>query len=255
MKLIDVSRVEIYITDYPEIGKIFSTIRSVSSFKDKPNGKVMPGTKIDCEAYCNCEDSVSFVNNVYKTDCDINFIKAIPHILNNSSNIFNRNGFNEIRENKINALKDIFKDSGKELVFLKQNKNEFPPRIKSVDVSIIKNLTDKKYLNFPECVELSVKTNDGFEIIIHVSQNAFDVKEFHCDVCVNDGVVSFDKDEFDILISKVIPIFDNHDIESHHLAEEKLCDHFKQNLPHICNDYSIKILNCYNEEGNKYNIG
>ena len=177
------------------------------------------------------------------------------HILNNSSNIFNRNGFNEIRENKINALKDIFKDSGKELVFLKQNKNEFPPRIKSVDVSIIKNLTDKKYLNFPEHVELSVKTNDGFEIIINISQNVFDVKEFHCDICVNDGVVSFDKDEFDILISKVIPFFDNHDIESHHLAEEKLCDYFKQNLPHICNDYSIKILNCYNEEGNKYNIG
>lgn len=136
---------------------------------------------------------------------------------------------------------------GKELVFLKQNKNEFPPRIKSVNVSIIKNLTDKKYLNFPECVELSVKTNDDFEIIIHVSQYVFDMKEFHCDVCVNDGVVSLNKDEFDILISKVIPIFDNHDIESHHLAEEKLCNHFKQNLPHICNDYSIKILNCYNE--------
>ena len=73
------------------------------------------------------------------------------------------------------------------------------------------------------------------------------MKEFHCNACVNDGVISLDKDEFDILISKVIPIFDNHDIESHHLAEEKLCEHFKQNLPHICNDYSISILNCYNE--------
>ena len=68
------------------------------------------------------------------------------------------------------------------------------------------------------------------------------MKEFHCDARVNDGVISLDKDEFDILISKVIPIFDNHDIESHHLAEEKLCNNFKQNLPHICNDYSIEIL-------------
>lgn len=38
------------------------------------------------------------------------------------------------------------------------------------------------------------------------------MKEFHCDARVNDGVISLDKDEFDILISKVIPIFDNHDI-------------------------------------------
>ena len=36
-KIVDVSRVEIYITDYPRIDKIFSTIKSVSSFKDKPD--------------------------------------------------------------------------------------------------------------------------------------------------------------------------------------------------------------------------
>lgn len=48
-KIVDVSKVEIYITDYPRIDKIFSTIKSVSSFWDKPDRIVMPGTKIDYE--------------------------------------------------------------------------------------------------------------------------------------------------------------------------------------------------------------
>lgn len=241
-KIVDVSRVEIYITDYPRIDKIFSTIKSVSSFWDKPDRIVMPGTKIDYEVYHTGDGRTLFVNSTNRTDCDIYFVKAMEHLLS-TPNLFNVNGFREIRENKINALKDIFKDSGKEVIFLKQDKNEFPPRIKFVEVSIIADsISNNKYLNFPKSVEMNVTTNDDFVITIHISQNAFDMKEFHCGVRVNDGVISLDKDEFDILISKVIPIFDNHDIESHHLAEEKLCNHFKQNLPHICNDYSIEIL-------------
>ena len=229
-KIVDVSRVEIYITDYPEVGKIFSTIKSVSSFKDKPDRIVMPGTKIDYEVYNTGDGRTLFVNSTNRTDCDIYFVKAMEHLLS-TPNLFNVNGFREIRENKINALKDIFKDSGKEIVFLKQDKNEFPPRIKFVEVSIIADsISNNKYLNFPKSVEMNVTTNDDFVITIH--------SYFR----VNDCDISLDKDEFDIFISKVIPIFDNHDIESHHLAEGKLCDHFKQNLPHICNDYSIEIL-------------
>lgn len=123
-KVVDKSKVEIYINKVIDTDKVFSKIKSISMKKDS-SGNIIPCTNVDYEAHFDYHGGINFVDGGYKIVCDSDFIKVMKSLT--YPRIISRNEINNLRKNMINDLNDTFKDSGKDMIISCDN-GEFPQK-------------------------------------------------------------------------------------------------------------------------------
>ena len=240
-KVVDTSKVEIYINKVIDADKVFSKIKSISMKKDS-SGNIIPCTNVDYEAHFDYHGGINFVNGGYKIVCDSDFIKVMKSLT--YPRIISRNEINNLRKTMINDLNDTFKDSGKDMIISCDN-GEFPQKIKSVYVTIVRyESLSRKCYGRSKSVELKIVTYKDSTIVINISPDSFDVCEFDDKNCITDCNIYLYADIVN-LIQNTINILSKPDMI------DNMFNLFKDELPLICNHHSIKVVRC-DEEGKIY---
>ena len=236
------SRVEININSVIDANKVFSSIKSTSIEKDV-SGNIIPGTKVDYEANFDYYGGVKFCSSGYKIVCGGNFIKAMKSL--KYPRIISRGELNNLRKTIINDLNEIFDDSCKDTVFISHNNGEFPTKIKSIHVIIVRyESPSQKCYGRSKSVELKIVTDKDSTIVINISPDSFDICEFHGKECIADCDIYLYADIVD-LIQNTINILSKPDMTNN------MFNLFKDELPLMCNHHSIKVVRC-DEDGKIY---